>query len=338
MPFLAESGRSAWGVNGMRNLPYDPRLLSNSRCCYAAVMRHVLALSLLFTGSAALAHPALRPATELVDFYSPQRQDMLLGDRLPLVANYSGRAGDLAFAAVAHSSDPKSPTFRMITGTFKKMRPTTVILEGFPTTWGPNPARIINKVASGALASSYDVGEDMYAARLAATTGAVVWGAEPDDAEIAARLKKAGFSARDIFFASMFGPLAQDREAKIFVEPHGSAFEKSYRQWATVNARNYDHTAPLDPGAFRSWFEQHYGRTLEQDPDWSDRGGPGQAGIAGKIGRASNRIRDQHMFALAARLAGSGQRVLLVAGGSHLSSQWRALKATFGVPTIRSRW
>lgn len=278
------------------------------------------------------------PAASLVDFYSPERQDKLLGDRLPLLADYEIPDGDLAFAAVVHSSDPNSATFRMLASAFKENRPGAVILEGFPTSWGPNPPRIMSKVASAAPASSYDMGEDMYAARLAASTGAEVWGAEPDDAEIAAGLRKIGFSARDIFFASMFGPLAQDREAKIFSAPDGPAFEKSYRGWAIKNAQAYDPTAPIDSGAFRSWFQEHYGRNLEQDRDWSDRGGPGQAGIAGKIGRASNRIRDQHMFVLAARLVKSGLRVLLVAGGSHLSSQWRALKADFGPPTIRAGW
>jgi hypothetical protein len=301
-------------------------------------VRPLLASLLIAASTVSFAHHAPQAATSLVDFYSPQRQDRLFGDRLPLLAEYRKAGAQLAFAAVVHSSDPKSATFRMLAAAFQKHHPAAVLLEGFPTGWGPNPPHIMSKVTGAVSGSSYDVGEDMYAARMAAVSGAVVWGAEPDDAEIAAALHRIGFSARDVFFASMFGPLAQDLEAKVFTEPDGPAFEKSYHEWATINAKAYDPTVTLDSSAFRTWFLQHYGSSLEQDASWSERGGPGQPGIAGKIGRASNRVRDQHMFELATRLAKQDKRVLIVAGGSHLSSQWRALKATFGTPVVRGSW
>jgi hypothetical protein len=288
------------------------------------------------TCSVVHAHPPVPTAAKLVDFYSPQRQDRLLGDRLPLLANYRVDDHELIFAAVVHSSDRQSPTFRMIAQAFRTGPPGAVILEGFPTNWGPNPPHVMKKIAAADSGDSYAMGEDMYAARLAQDSGATVWGAEPDDAALAAQLRKLGFSSRDLFFASMFGPLAQDHEAKLFTKADGPAFEKSYRGWAAENAKAYDPAAPLDSAAFKAWFRKHYGRSLDRDTEWFTRGGPGQAGIAGAIGRASNRIRDQHMFTLAANLLQTNEHVLVVAGGSHLSNQWRALEAAFGRAAIRS--
>ncbi|HWI88697.1 MAG TPA: hypothetical protein VNS11_05615 [Sphingomicrobium sp.] len=278
-------------------------------------------------------------SANLIDFYLPQREELLFKKHpLPLLAEYGSHEQRLGFAAVVHSSDPRSPTFRMLDRSFRIIRPAAVILEGFPTGWGPNPARVMVKLTAPAdPTDSYEAGEDMYAARLARSSGATVWGAEPEEAEIAAELRKAGFAERDIFFASMFGPLAQDLEAKVFKGPEDPAFDGAYRKWAKLNAKNYDPVAPLSSDAFQTWFRQNYARALRDDPEWFTRGGPGQRGIAGKIGRASNRIRDQHMFLLALRLIKTNRRVLVVAGGSHLSSQWRALATALAAPQLSSQ-
>ena len=295
--------------------------------------RRSAALALILCSALASAS-SLRIDPKLVDPYSPQREDQLFPHEDPVLAVYPTGARTFAVAGVVHSSDARSPTFRMIERAFIALKPNAVILEGFPTSWGANPERVMKKVAAADPSSSYDVGEDMYAARLAHQNGVTVWGSEPDDAELASELRRLGFTSRDIFFASMFGPLAQDFEAKLFKGPDDPAFATAYARWAKDNAKSYDPTAPTDTAAFEQWFWQSYGRRLSDDPEWFTRGGPGQQGIAGSIGRASNRIRDQHMFSLAMRLLRSDNRVLLVAGRSHLSSQWRALKAALGTPRL----
>jgi hypothetical protein len=277
---------------------------------------------------------APRVNLSLVDYYSPQREAKLFAADDPVLAMYRNHGREFAFAGVVHSSDSASPTFQMIERAFTTVRPKAVLLEGFPTSWGANPARVMKKIAAATPDSSYEIGEDMYAARLASESGAAVWGSEPDDAELASGLRRLGFKDRDIFFASMFGPLAQDLEAKVFKGPDDPAFAPAYAKWAMENAKAYDPSAPTDATAFEQWFRQTYGHALTDDPQWFTRGGPGQKGIAGAIGRASNRIRDQHMFVTAMRLLGSDQRVLLVAGRSHLSSQWRAWQAALGTPKI----
>lgn len=289
---------------------------------------------LLLLGSCATAE--VIGDARLIDSYSPERQEKLFREPLPFLAHYEFRNRHLGIVAVVHSSDPRSPTFRIIEQAFRTIRPRAVILEGFPTSWGASPARVMSKLEIIDPADSYARGEDMHAARLAHQNGVEVWGGEPDEREIAAELRRLGFHDRDVFFASMFGPLAQDREAKLFENVDDPRLAAAYAKWADVNARAYDPTAPRDLASFEAWFVGNYGRGLRDDPEWFTRGGPGQQGVAGEIGRASNRIRDQHMFALALRLMNGKGRVLVVAGGSHLSSQWRAFEAALGTPRIVS--
>lgn len=271
----------------------------------------------------------------LVSSYDSAREQKLFATDAPVVAFFGHGPRTVAFVGVVHSSDDTSPTFRAIDRAFAQAKPRVVILEGFPTSWGPNPAKIVSKAANQPdAANSYDVGEDMYAARLALRARATIWGGEPTDAELRNELVKAGFKPRDIFFASMLGPLAQDLEAKEFADVSDPNFGKSYRSWADINAPAYDPSAPRDAAAFVDWFKAHYDHTLADDPEWFTRGGPGQKGLAGQIARASNRIRDQHMVRETLNLACGNGPVLLVAGRSHLSSQWQALRQELGTPRV----
>lgn len=273
--------------------------------------------------------------SDLVQPYSPTLEQRLLPRKLPFVALYKRGDRTLAFAAVVHSSDPNGATFGLITEAFTAVRPKSVILEGFPTSWGSNPSQIVEKVGRPG-SGSYDLGEDMHAARLAVRSGARMWGGEPTGSELAAHLTGSGFTRQDVFFASMFGPLAQDFDAKAFAGPADPLFDAAYRRWAKLDAAQYGLATPPEPSAFKDWFRRNYGRSLEADADWHTRGGPGQAGKAGEIGRAANLQRDRHLFALAMRLASAEGPLLIVYGGSHLASLWRAFEAAMGTPAIRA--
>ncbi len=277
---------------------------------------------------------APRSNVDLVQAYSPTLQRTLFQRELPFLALYHDKGRTLGFAAVVHSSEPGSETFKLITDAFTVVQPKSVILEGFPTAWGSNPNKIVGKVRQPP-SGSYDLGENMHAARLAVQSGADIWGGEPTTSELAAHLLNLGFTREDVFFASMFGPLAQDLEAKVFSSPSDPLFDTAYRRWATVDAPQYGLATAPEPDAFKNWFRRNYGRPIEADVDWHTRGGPGQAGRAGEIGRAANLQRDRHLFELAIRLAEGREPLLIVYGGSHLASLWRALGASLGTSTIR---
>lgn len=329
---------------------FDPKadiarhvVLAYLRTAYMRLIGHGAAVTritkrgMIVTGLASLLVGCMRSRAaknvDLVQPYSPALERALFPQELPFLALYRRGQRTLGFAAVVHSSDPSSKTFGLISAAFTKLRPRSVILEGFPTMWGSNPKKIVEKVGQPA-SGSYDLGEDMHAARLAVQSGAKVWGGEPTTSELAAHLTQLGFSREDIFFASLLGPLAQDLEARVFSSPADPRFTVAYDRWAKLDAPQYGMTSPPEPQAFREWFRRNYGRTLEADTEWHTRGGPGQAGKAGEIGRAANLQRDRRLFELATRLAQTNGPVLIVYGGSHLASLWRAFQASLGSPTI----
>lgn len=82
---------------------------------------------------------------DLVQAYSPTLQQRLPRE-LPFTALYRRHGRTLAFAAVVHSRDPTSKTFSVISDAFDQVQPRSIILEGFPTAWGSNPKRILDKV------------------------------------------------------------------------------------------------------------------------------------------------------------------------------------------------
>ncbi len=291
----------------------------------------------MVVGSAAILFGCMRrvtaPNADLVQAYSPTLEQTLFPRKLPFLALYRRTGRTLGFAAVVHSSDSSSETFRLITSAFTAVRPKSVILEGFPTAWGGNPNKVVEEVGAPA-SGSYELGEGMHAARLAVESKADIWGGEPTGTELAAHLTSLGFTREDVFFASMFGPLAQDLEAKVFSGTSDPLFDRAYRRWSKLDAPQYGLSAAPEPNAFREWFRRNYGRHLEEDADWHTRGGPGQAGKAGEIGRAANLQRDRHLFQLAMRLVQTRGPLLVVYGGSHLASLWRAFEASMGSPAI----
>ena len=79
------------------------------------------------------------------------------------------------------------------------------------------------------------------------------------------------------------------------------------------------------------------GRRASPDPLWDHHGGPGEPEIAGRIGNAQNLIRDRTTLNVITRVLNEHRRVLVVYGGSHLSSLWRALQDELGPPRLTGR-
>ena len=296
--------------------------------------RDLIALASLFLGAAGSAPLVSDPG--LVDPYDEAREARLYGREQPFIALYRRAPYVLGVVASVHSVDPSSKTFASIDRAFDLVRPAIVILEGFPTTWGKNPERILAHIPhrNDPGASSYARGECVHAASLAVDRGVEFCGGELTDRELIGSLVQQGYDAQDIFYAAMFGPLAQDARAGDFTGPTDLRFAPAFDKWARNLRPDYPASVDTSFTGFQAWFARIYGRPLDSDPDWADHGGPGEPEIAGQIGKASNLLRDQYVVGLMIRLLNERQRVLTVFGGSHLSSQWRALKAALGSPRL----
>lgn len=310
------------GVSGA-----DPLLACNRRVA-------LLGTAVLFLGGAGKGQ--LRGRPQLVVPYAPEREARLYPRAVPFIARYRRTGRDLGFVAVEHGVDPNSPTFKAVAKAFRIIRPRMLIVEGFPTSWGQSPPRIGGKVErrNDPKADSYDRGEDIYAVNLAMREHIPFIGGDVSDPEIYASLVAEGFRPDDIAFSSMFGPLNQDLGAGVFSRPSGPEFEAAYRKWAGIIFPSYPNPPSSDPSGFRAWFERIYGRPPEADEHWAEHGGPGEPEVPGRIGNAVNLIRDRHLFTTAIAMLNAHGSVVVVYGGSHLSSLWDAFAEAIGLPSI----
>ncbi|MEZ5945346.1 MAG: hypothetical protein R3C13_10985 [Hyphomonas sp.] len=283
---------------------------------------------------ASLPAACVRPGSgaSLVSTYDPAREASIYPEGPPFVAVFAKGKTKLGWVAAVHTPAPQSPTADTIALAFAAVRPRAVVLEGFPTRWGANPDRILRRL-SRLPEDQGDEGD--VAARAALASGADIWGGEPTDAELAAALAGEGYAADDIFYTALLGPLEQDQRNGVFSTVQGPEFEESFLSIAAAMAPSYAVDAPSGPEGFRNWFNARFGVPLEDDPEWFTRGWPGKTGIGAEISRASNRLRDVHAYTVATDRVRTHGRVVVVYGGSHLSSVWGALEHDFGPPHLQ---
>lgn len=284
-------------------------------------------------GCASLAPVAGDPA--LVDPYAPEREAALYPVEPPFLAVFERGGRTLGFVTAVHTTERNSRTFSAIRQGLERVRPAALVLEGFPAAWGDNPAKIVEDTRrmTAADADSWERGEGVYAASLAVARGVPFRGGELTDAELHRALTAEGFATDDVFFTSLLGPLAQDLRAKTFAGPADPRFEPAFDGWAGPIAKDIGRKPP-SLSEFEGWYVKTFGISLEKDPRWSERGGPGERELPGRIGRASNLLRDRRLFELSLRMLNERRRVLVVYGGSHLSSLWRALEGALERPRI----
>jgi hypothetical protein len=273
------------------------------------------------TGSRLQAFP------DLVDHFDFERQKRLYPQGLPLWANFSLGRRHLGWIAAVHGDD--SDTAKIVRRAFDQVNPSIVVLEGFASELGINPAGVIERSLR-----RRPPNETAVAIRMAVDAGVPILGGEPSPRERVEGLLKLGFSSKDILFSSFFGPLEQDARDGRFSDTDGPAFEQAFADWAGVIALEHAADTILEAEAFRAWYLETYGEALGANPEWWARGWPRDEGVGGRIARESNRIRDVHAYLRVIAELNDRRRVLAVYGGSHLSSVWTAFSRSLAPPVL----
>lgn len=296
--------------------------------------------SLVLLGAATLlggaAPKLLAGDPDLIDPYSEALEERHYGRPKPFIALYRRRPYTLGFVAALHGVGPKSKTFADIDRAFDLVRPAALVVEGFPTAMGENWQPILAEIAhrKDPGADPYARGEDTYAASIALERGVPFHGGELIPQELLAGLLQQGFDPQNVFWSSMISRLGVDARDGVITGPADPRFAAAFDN--RVKTARRDYPASVDTGlpSFRDWYTRVFGRPIEADPGWAHRADPTEPEIAGRIAKASMILRDRNAFNLTIRLLNDKQRVLMVYGASHLSSQWRALKGALGAPTL----
>ena len=134
----------------------------------------------------------LRPAPEQLRPWTTTLRDQQSDTPFAVVYRIGTRR--LVFVGAQHENMDDSPTFQMIRQAYATFKFDVVIAEGFPTSLGPNPRRILDYAAKSSKRADGFVegGETIPTTFGAQQQGAILWGGEADDTDIKAQVVATG--------------------------------------------------------------------------------------------------------------------------------------------------
>jgi hypothetical protein len=241
----------------------------------------------------------------------------------------------LVFIGAQHENQNDSPTFRMIRDGYTSFKFDTVIAEGFPTSWGPNPARILDDVAKTTIGTDGFVegGETVPTVLGAQQQAARLSGGEADDPDVKRLVAGYGIADRDLLGFYVLRNLPQwiseralndaaDPRLRLFVEK-ALARQRDRLQIPVTTLPDY--------AAWVAWYEMTNGKPLAASFN-TEEVGPLSDGRFGtnKIAYAVSKARDAYLHRLIIDRLNAKENVLVVFGGSHLMIHRPALDATLG--------
>jgi hypothetical protein len=250
---------------------------------------------------------------------------------------YRVGARHLVFIGAQHENQNDSPTFRMIRDGYAVFQFETVIAEGFPTSWGPNPDRIFDYVLKSKIGPDGFVegGETVPTVLGAKQQAARLFGGEPDDLEIKRLVAVDGISDQDLLGFYVLRNIPQwvgEREIKDAADPRLRSLVEA--ALARQRARLQGPAATLpDFGAWLSWYETTNGKPLSATFDTEEVGPLADGRYAtNKIAYAVSKARDTYLHRLIVEHLNARKSLLVVFGGSHLIIHRTALDAVLGKP------
>lgn len=277
--------------------------------------------------------PSLSPATGHLAPWTTQLREQQPEDAFAAVYKVNGE--HLVFVGAIHENNVDSPTFRMISDAYAGFDIDVVVVEGYPTSRGANPPRLIEYAAEEQRDGFQEGGESVPTIVGAIRAGAEIWGGEPDDADLKNRVIAQGFSAEDILGYYVLRVLPQwMRERKI--ESAGDARLEPLVEEELRRQRGFlrlgDAILP-DFDRWARWYQRLNAKPINSSFT-TEEVGPLQDGIyaTNKIAAAVSRARDTYLHELIIKHLNAGKSVMAVFGGSHLMIQRPAFDAALGAP------
>lgn len=294
-------------------------------------MLAVLALALLSGTPTGL----LRPAPEKIRAWTTALREQQPDDAFATI--YHFRRRHLVFVAAQHENQNDSSTFKVIWAAYATFKFDTVIAEGFPASWGPNPARIIDGVSKVKPTASGFVegGETVPAVLGAQQQGATLVGGEADDLDTKSRILAAGYSAKDLLGFYVLRNIPQ------WIEEHeldnAADSRLAVKVVAAIARRRQQLDLPADVlpsyAEWAKWYQELNHKPIGNSFQIEEVG-PLADGPFGtnKIAYGVSKVRDAYLHELIIDRLNADKNVLVIFGGSHLLIQRPALDAVLGRP------
>lgn len=298
-------------------------------------MKHLAAVLLLCATACATGESAqrLNPATSRLAPWTTQLREQQPKDAFAAV--YRVGKTHLIFVGALHENETDSATFQMIRDAYAVFDIDTVIAEGVPTSSGPNPQSLMNYGSEEARNGFQEGGESVPTVVGALKDGAQVWGGEPDDPDVKARVIAQGFSPEDVLGYYVLRVIPQwERERKIenAGDPRLRLLVEEQLRWAR-GALKIDDTVLPGFDRWANWYQASNGKPITSGLAIEEVG-PLHDGSyrTNKVAAAVSRARDTFLHELIVKHLKARKTVLVVFGGSHLMIQRPALDAALGSP------
>lgn len=246
----------------------------------------------------------------------------------------------LVWLGAKHATRTDSQTFRYIREAYDAFTFDLVIVEGCPTSWGPNPERLLSfarRHAANAQDGFVQGGEAVPAVLGAVDQGADIICGEPDDTDIKARVQAAGFALEDLLGFYVLRSIPQwirERRIDNAADPRIDALLAEELDLSRQRLR-------LEPAIlasadhWRAWYRALNGKALSADFS-TEEAGPLIDGLFGSnaVAAAISRARAQYLHELVIGELGAQQDVFVVFGASHLMIHKPALDAAMGAACL----
>lgn len=250
-------------------------------------------------------------------------------------------AKKLIFFATYHLSTPNNPIVTMVDTIFKKYNPQFCILEGFDSSEGINPTRILEMAHEYCAQGKHC--ENLYTANLCHQHAISFIGGDPRESSYLEALKSYGFNEEDVIFfwvATMINQWHRNNEVHQNTLPNkvNDLIQQSL-------AWSFDRESlPYTYADFLTWHNKKIGKpfNITQDFLWKipttnelQPSTAPDATIYQQLQAHIQRIRDTHVLMLAQDALKQHDIVLIVYGASHYECQKGALACLFKKPVSR---
>lgn len=248
--------------------------------------------------------------------------------------DYAGCGKRLIYVAAKHSNDPKSKTFSAVTAALAEKGVGFVVLEGFPSNMGVNPAPLVEHSAK--VAGTPADAEPYLGVRLARAAKIDFSGGEPTDSEILASVKTTGLTEKDLFAFYVLRQIEQWTRSQRLTGSTDPRLADEIKRYAPIFARDagvgvdtFADVATLS--GFKSWYEAKNGIAFDKGyrPEDAYPSSPGSRttnAISDKVSDA----RDRHIVSIVGGALEKHDVVVIVYGASHHLMEAPAFEAAFG--------
>jgi hypothetical protein len=251
----------------------------------------------------------------------------------PFLATYRFGTKVLGFVAAHHVFTDDNPTIASIRRGFSEINPAAVIIEGYATEAGPNPADILESIQlrDKPGAGGFDKSEAVFAASQALSRKVPFIGGELSTSAQIDQLVAMGHSRGDALFALHLSILGQSRRSGEMPVGDATAFRKAFES-ASRAVAFMTSSELLSETQFRTDYSRIVGGDPVNDRTLDARTNPGTSTSLQRMSADSMRIRDEHLLSTIEQQLAKSDRVLVVYGRGHWTTLSAALARRFGNP------